>query len=126
MTKIRESAAERRAREAVEARAAQEAWERQRPALLLEALARAHDLNVSANMSFTKQGELYYWFNFDEDGYATEKGMVSDLAEWQMQNIVNRLAQLEQERDRQRHLREVRAQLIATLTDEQKEALGLK
>lgn len=125
MRKIRETAAQRRAREAAEARAALEAWEREKPARLLQALALAYDLNVDARVQHNREGELYYDFHFG-DGYEDHYGdPVDALSEWIMQMIEQRLQDLQAERNRQERLREVRAQLIATLTDEQKEALGL-
>lgn len=60
MPKDPETAVLRRAREAAEARAAAEAWEREKPARLLRALARAHDLGVDAYVHTRYDNVMYY------------------------------------------------------------------
>lgn len=124
MTKTRETAAERRGREAAEARAAQEKWEREKPARLLRAMATATDLNVAAQVFY--QGEvLHYAFRFDSFGDDVETGAVSELAEWQMQCIEQRLVELREAELKRVRLQQVRKDVLARLSEEEREALGL-
>jgi hypothetical protein len=125
MSKPKETAAERRAREAAEARVAQEAWEISKPMRLLQALARAQDLGIEGcRVRHRKDGVLCYEFYFTD--YNTYADPVEELSEWTMQCIENDLQEIQAERHKQQHLREVREKTLATLTDEQKEALGLR
>lgn len=124
MSKTKESAAERRAREAVEARAAQEAWEREKPARLLRALAVATDLDVEGRVYYRAE-VLYYSFRFGSYFDDVMVDPVTELSEWVMRMIEQRLGECKAERMRQSHLALVRAQTLAQITDEQKEALGL-
>lgn len=131
MSKIKETAAERRAREAVQAREAQARWEADKPARLLRALARAHDLGVDAYVNHRYDNVLYYCFRFPSsadsmNAYAeTYCDPVVELTEWGMHYIENDLDTLALAEVKRLRLAEVRAQTLATLTDEQKEALGL-
>lgn len=131
MTKTRETAAERRAREAVEAREAQARWEADKPARLLRALARAHDLGMDAYVNHRYDNVLYYCFRSPSSAdsmsaYAeTYCDPVVELTEYIMGYIENDLDALAQTEAKRRRLAEVRAQMLVTLTDEQKEALGL-
>lgn len=131
MSKIKETAAERRAREAVEAREAQARWEAERSDRLLRALARAHDLGVDAYVNHRYDNVLYYCFRFPGSAHSmsayaeTYCDPVSQMMEHQMGYIENDLDVLAQAEVKRRRLDEVRAQTLATLTDEQKEALGL-
>ena len=51
---------------------------------------------------------------------------LSEMGEWQMQSIERELDERKQEEDRQARLRELRKDVLTRLTDEEKEALGLK
>jgi hypothetical protein len=131
-TKTKETAAERRAREAVQAREAQARWEADKPARLLRALARAHDLGVDAYVNHRYDNVLYYCFRFPrsaDSNYASYDATYCDpvveLTEWGMHYIENDLDTLALAEVKRLRLAEVRAQTLATLTDEQKEALGL-
>ena len=131
MSKIKETAAERRAREAAVARATQEKWEADKPARLLRALARAHDLGVEAYVNHRYDNVLYYCFRFpgsadSMNAYAeTYCDPVVELTEYMMGYIENDLDALALAEVKRLRLAEVRAQTLATLTDEQKQALGL-
>ncbi len=124
MTKIRETAAQRRAREAAEAEAAVMAWERQKPALLLRALACATDEGVYAEV-FHKGEVLWYSFSFDESVGDAWKGEVSSLQEWELDAIMQRFAELREAKAKQARMRHLREELISKLTPEEREALGL-
>lgn len=131
MSKIKETAAERRAREAAVARATQEKWEADKPARLLRALARAHDLGVEAYVNHRYDNVLYYCFRFPDSADSTNAyaetycDPVVELTEYMMVYIENDLDARAQTEAKRRRLAEVRAHTMATLTDEQKEALGL-
>ena len=127
-TTTKPTAAERRAREAVQAREAQARWEADKPARLLRALARAHDLGVEAYVNHRYDNVLYYCFRFPDSTHAyaeTYCDPVVELTEWGMAYIENDLDALALAEVKRRRLAEVRAQTLATLTDEQKQALGL-
>lgn len=127
MSKIKETAAQRRAREAQEAREAQARWEAEKPMRLLQALARARDLSIDAFVSYKYDNVLYYSFTFmGDDQYANVwSDPVAELTEYAMGLIEAELEVVHQAHLRRLRLAEVRAQTLATLTDEQKEALGL-
>lgn len=131
MSKIKETAAERRAREAQEAREAHTRWEAEKPARLLRALARAHDLGVEAYVNHRYDNVLYYCFRFpgsadSMNAYAeTYCDPVVELTEYIMGYIENDLDAQAQTEAKRLRLAEVREHTLATLTDEQKEALGL-
>jgi hypothetical protein len=120
----KETAADRRAREAVEAREAQARWEAQRPMRLLRVLARANDLGLFTNLyimdddihiTITSQDCTYYHHLY-----------LSELTEWQMQALEQDMEDREQEKQRQARLNEIRQDVLNRLTQEEKEALGIK
>jgi hypothetical protein len=121
----RETATERRAREATEARVKQEKWEQEKPMRLLNALARAHDLDIKAYVTHRYNDVLYYAFHFDDSIFETHGNPVEALAEWAMNSIEASLDEIQKKRDRQSYLLALRAELLSTMTDEEREALGL-
>ena len=131
MTTTQETRAQRRAREAEEARIATARWNEKKYERLLKALARAHDLGVEAYVNHRYDNVLYYCFRFpgsadSMNAYAeTYCDPVVELNEYIMGYIENDLDARAQAEARRRRLNEVRAQTLATLTEEQKEALGL-
>jgi hypothetical protein len=122
----RETATERRAREAAEARVKQEKWEQEKPMRLLNALARAHGLGIKAYVSYRYDNILYYTFCTDHDQiHGTWCDPVVELAEWTMNSIESELDEVQKRRDRQSYLLALGAELLASMTDEEREALGL-
>lgn len=119
----KETAAQRRAREATEARAAQETWAREKCVRLLKVLARAQELGLKTSLQI-KQDDVFVHI-CDKHALTSHQVYLSELSVWEMQSMEQGLADLQAERARESRLREVRAQLIATLTEEQKEALGI-
>jgi len=119
----KETAADRRAREAVEAREAQARWEAERPMRLLRVLARANDLGLFTNLfidddihiTITSQDCTYYHHLY-----------LSELTEWQMQALEQDMEDREQEKQRQARLNEIRQDVLNRLTQEEKEALDIK
>lgn len=124
MTK-RETAAERRAREAQEAREAEARWEEEKPMRLLRALARANDLGIGARVYHRYDNTMYYEFNTSVDYNGTWSDPVIELSEYVMSKIENDLDAIQEERKRRQHLAQVKQDVIARLTDEEKQALGL-
>lgn len=124
MSKMRETAAQRREREAVEAEAARKDWERRKPAMLLRALACATDEGVYADV-FHKGEVLCYSFTFDESVGDVCKGEVSDLEEWELESIMQRFAELREAKAKQARMRHLREELISRMTPEEREALGV-
>ena len=121
MSKIKETAAERRAREAAQACEAQARWEAKRSDRLLKAMAHAANLYVNATVCYLGD-ELCYQFalsGFDQ------WEPVHSMEEWNMTAIEEELGRRYQEERRKDHLKEVKAKVLATLTEEEKEALGL-
>jgi hypothetical protein len=121
----RETATERRARDAIEARVKQEKWEQEKPMRLLNALARAHDLGIKAYVTHRYIVDLYYVFHFDDDIFENHDNLVCALAEWTMDSIEASLDEIQKRRDRESYLLALRAELLSTMTDEEREALGL-
>jgi hypothetical protein len=121
----KETAAQRRAREAAAARAAEERWEREKPARLLRAMATATDLNVEARVYHRYDSVLYYSFRLGSHGEDVFSDPVAELGEWTMQNIEQRLGELREAELKRIHMEAVRREVISLLTDEQREALGL-
>ena len=121
----RETAAERRAREAREQREADERWEAEKPQRLLKALARADELDIPARVFYRHDDVMYYSFRTSPDVQGTWCDTVAELSERIMTNIESDLEQVAAERARARRLAQVKEELIARLTDEEKEALGL-
>jgi hypothetical protein len=122
----RETATERRAREAAETRVKQEKWEQEKPMRLLNALARAHDLGIKAYVTHRYNDVLYYTFHTDDDIFENYGNPVDALAEWTMASIEAELDEVQKRRDRESYLLALRAELLSTMTDEEREALGLK
>jgi hypothetical protein len=122
----RETATERRAREAAEARAKEEKWEHEKPMRLLNALARAHDLGLKAYVSYRYDNILYYTFCTDHDQiHRAWCDPVVELSDRAMNSIEAELDEIHRERDRQSYLLTLRAELLSKMTDEEREALGL-
>jgi hypothetical protein len=119
----KETVAQRRAREAQEANARAEKWEAEKPMRLLYALARAHDLDVKANVYFKADNILYYEFNFGN--WENYSDPVVELGEATMDLINQELGSITIKRAKERRLRQVKEELLARLTDEEREALGL-
>ena len=122
MAKTKESTADRRAREAAEVHADRQRWEAEKPMRLLRALARATDLGINAEVCTRHGNVLSYSFGFD---YNCERGDVETLQEWEMCCIEQNIDAMAASMAKAQRLREVRKELLSTLSDEQKEALGL-
>ena len=124
MTK-RETAMQRRFREAAEAQEAAEKWASEKYIRLLNALAIAEDLGLNAGVCNRYDNVVYYSFGFDDDGYDIISDPVLELEEWKMQNIESRLNEIKEEQAKQRRLHAIREEVLAKLTDEEREALGI-
>lgn len=121
MAKRKETASERRAREVQESRAADITWEATRCERLLAAMALANSLYVNAAVCYKDQ-ELCYKFALN--GF-DQWEPVHTMEEWNMVCIEEDLARRVKEEKRKDYLKVVKADLLLTLSDEQKEALGL-
>jgi hypothetical protein len=133
MGAVRETATQRRARERQElVRAQQEReqkFEAEKSIRLLHALARAHDLGVDAQMFYRYDNVLYYDFNFSRitlpNIMDTFCGPVAELYEGEMVIIENQLKLVEESRDRSKRLANLKKEVLARLSDEEREALGV-
>ena len=120
----KETATERRAREAAEARIAEQKWEAEKPMRLLMALARLpqNDPEMRGRV-FYKNGQLMYLF------YSIESeeicGYVDELSDWTMRYIENTIDDYEAKRQKDVYMLALRAELLSKMTDEEREALGL-
>jgi hypothetical protein len=131
MTK--ETATQRRARERQElVRAQQEReqkFEAEKSIRLLHAIARAHHQGVDAQMFYRYDNVLYYDFNFSKinlpNSYDSICGPVAELSEWMMDSIENQLKLVEEARDRGKRLANLKKEVLARLSDEEREALGV-
>lgn len=121
----RETATERRAREAAEARAEIENWEKDKPIRLLRALARAKGLGIDCGVYYRHDNLMMYYefkFSYHDDAVI---GRVDEMTEWVMSGIENCLDVVHQDKEKKRRLAQLRAELIANMSDEELEALGL-
>ena len=121
----KETATERRAREAAEARIAQEKWEAKKLMRLLKALARVPqgDFNISGTVCMAESGEMKCAFWTPDTGHIV--AFVDELTEWTMQYIETAIDNYEEKRKRDSYMLALRAELLSKMTDEEKEALGL-
>jgi hypothetical protein len=131
MTK--ETATQCRARERQElVRAQQEReqkFEAEKSTRLLHALARAYDQGVKAVMFYGYDNVLYYNFNFSNINLPSQQHTFCDtvaaLSVWEMDSIENQLKLVEESRDRSKRLENIKNELLARLSDEEREALGI-
>ena len=130
MTK--ETATQRRARERKElVRAQQEReqkFEAEKSTRLLHALARADRLGVVANVFYRYEDVLIYQFDFSQVNLPNSWAFcdtVAELSEWMMDSIENQLKLVEEARDRGKRLKNIKNEVLARLTDEEREALGI-
>ena len=121
MTKIPETAQDRRVREAQEARIATAKWNEQKHLRLLRAMALANQLYVNAQVCL-ENDQLCYQFALS--GFERFE-LVDSLEEWNMIAIEEELERRQIAEQHKARLKEVKADLMRTLTEEQKEALGL-
>jgi carbonic anhydrase/acetyltransferase-like protein (isoleucine patch superfamily) len=124
MTK-KETATQRRAREAQEAQLANQKWEAEKSDRLLRALAWASDLNMLARVYHRYDNIMYYEFRFDEQIHDVYHDPVAELSDHMMTLIESRLQESNQQRVKQMRLVQLREDVISRLSDEELEALGL-
>jgi hypothetical protein len=133
MSIAKETLAQKRRREKEELEIAQRErelrFEAEKSTRLLHALARAHDLEVDAQMFYRYDNVLYYDFDFSRIGLPnildTFCDTVAELSEGEMVIIENQLTLVEESRDRSKRLANIKKEVLARLTDEEREALGL-
>lgn len=118
----KETSAQRRAREFYEAEEARQKFEAEKPIRLLNALAEANSLGVSASVYYRYDNVLYYSFRF-EDWELSDTFV--ELEQWTLDSIENKLNEIRKERDHKKYLNKIKNELLERLTDEEKEALGL-
>lgn len=119
----KETAKQRRERERREALEAERLFEAERADRLMHAMARARNLGVVAYFYHRYDNVLYYSFSFPDGELITDT--VVELGSWTMESIERRLADVEREQSRARHLERVKQELLARLTEDEREALGL-
>lgn len=133
MSTTKETAAQRRKREREELNRAQQEreqkFEGEKSTRLLHALARAHHLGVEAQVFYRYEDVLYYDFDFSQvnlpNSLDTFCDTVAELSEWMMDSIENQLKLVEEARDRGKRLANLKKEVLARLTDEEREALGV-
>ena len=123
----RETATERRAREALEARAAMEQWERDRPMALLHLLARVSETrkrgaDLQAEVFFD-DGEMK--ISIIGEGRFGWIEPVNEVEEWEVNNMLQALFVEGERQDQIKRRERIRLEVLAKLTDEEKEAVGL-
>ena len=121
---VKETVAQRNMRVAQEQREAELKWEAEKPVRLLNALAMARSLDIDAHVFYRHDDILYYYFSFS-DGENVYCDPVVELGEWTMRTIEADLEATKMKKQRDSHLNRVRDELLARLSDEEKEALGL-
>jgi hypothetical protein len=133
MSTTKETAVQRRKREREELNRAQQEreqkWESEKSTRLLHALARADRLGVVANVFYRYEDVLIYQFDFSQvnlpNSLDTFCDTVAELSEWMMDSIENQLKLVEEARDRSKRLANLKKEVLARLTDEEREALGV-
>lgn len=133
MSIAKETPAQKRRREREELEIAQRErelrFEAEKSIRLLHAMARAQGLGVEAQVFYRYDDVLYYEFNFSNislpNSYEAFSGTVAELSEWEMDRIENQLKLVEESRDRSKRLLQLRKAVLARLTDEEREALGV-
>jgi len=133
MSIAKETPAQKRRREREELNRAQQEreqrFEAEKSTRLLHALARAERLGVKAQVFYRYEDVLYYEFDFSHISLPNSMDAfcdtVAELSEWMMDSIENQLKLVEESRKRKEHLLEVRMQVLARLTEEECEALGI-
>lgn len=133
MSIAKETPAQKRRREREELEIAQRErelrFEAEKPLRLLNALARANKLGVEAEVYYRYDDVLYYDFNFSRvnlpNSLETFSDTVAELSEWMMDSIENQLKLVEEAQKRSERLMQVKREVLARLTDEEREALGL-
>lgn len=118
----KETSAQRRAREFHEAEKARQKFEAEKPIRLINALAEANSLGVSASVYYRYDNVLYYSFRFEDWELS---GTFAELEQWTLDSIENKLNEIRKERDHKKYLNKIKNELLERLTDEEKEALGL-
>lgn len=133
MSIAKETPAQKRRREREELEIAQRErelrFEAEKPLRLLNALARAERLGVKAQVFYRYEDVLYYEFDFSHislpNSQETFCDTVAELSEWMMDSIENQLRLVEEARDRSKRLANLKKEVLARLTDEEREALGV-
>jgi hypothetical protein len=133
MGAVRETAAQWRQRNLAALNQArqerEQKWGSEKSTRLLHALARAHDQGVDAQMFYRYDNVLYYEFNFSRITLPNILDMfyggVAELSEGEMIIIENQLKLVEESRDRSKRLENIKKEVLARLTDEEREALGV-
>ena len=125
----RETATQRRAREAREAREQQAAWEKDLPMFVLRELARAHSLGVRTEV-LAKDGSVEARFLFDTDNLGYLNSCVISVGnkcsqEYEAGDVSYCLDNAEVRLREERRQREVRQTALGKLTDEERAALGV-
>lgn len=120
----KETATERRAREATEARIALEKWEAEKPMRLLRALARMplNDPEMRGRVFFKRDQLMYLFYSIQSEEIC---GYVNELSEHMMSYIENVVVDYEVKRQKEARMLALRAELLSKMTDEDREALGL-
>ena len=123
----RETATERRAREALEARAAMEQWERDRPMALLHLLARVSE---TRKRGADLQADIYFDDGKLKISITGERLFgwiepVNELEDWQVNTMLQALFVEGERQDQIKRRERIRLEVLAKQTDEEKEAVGL-
>jgi hypothetical protein len=133
MSTTKETAAQRRKREREELNRAQQEreqrFEAEKSTRLLHAMARAQGLGVEAQVFYRYEDVLIYQFDFSQvnlpNSLDTFCDTVAELSEWMMDSIENQLKLVEESRDRSKRLENIKKEVLARLSDEEREALGV-
>jgi hypothetical protein len=133
MSTTKETPAQKRRREREELEIAQRErelrFEAEKPLRLLNALARAERLGVKAQVYYRYEDVLYYEFDFSHISLPNSMEIfcdtVAELSEWMMDSIENQLKLVEEARDRSKRLLQLRKEVLARLSEEEREALGV-
>lgn len=122
----KETAKQRQERERREAQEAERIFDEGKADRLMHAMARARDLGVEGYFYHRYDSVLYYMFSFPGPGSEICSDTVAELGPRTMAAIEREMDAIQERRDREQHLEQVKQDLLLRLTDEEQEALGIK
>jgi len=124
----RETIKQRRERERQEQEALEQKFQAEKPIRLLHAMARAESLGVKASVYYRYDDVLYYEFDFTRINLPNSLDIICDpyeeLSSWTMDSIENQLYKVHEKQNRAGYLKNLRVELLARLSQDEREALG--
>ena len=129
MANVNTNLKQRREKVAMEQEAMEQKFQAEKSTRLLHAIAKAQSLGVEAHVYYNSSNELYYEFDFSNINLPNSLDVFCDpyeeLSSWTMDSIENQLQMVHDLKYKKERLNALKKEVLARLTDEEKEALGL-